>query len=129
MGTEAYIGARLVSCCDAGLKSCADCPHDGCRGKLYDTKQPAIFIRLTGRPLVGATRFEQEVLRCSACQERFTTPLPIGVKPEKYDETCYVSLALALSDSGSQSDYVLTFTGYRLPPSASFILMEVEWSL
>jgi hypothetical protein len=31
-------------------------------GRLYDTKQPAIFIRLTGQPLVGATRYEQEVL-------------------------------------------------------------------
>jgi len=74
-------------------------------------------------------QLRQEILRCSACQERFTTPLPIGVKPEKYDETCYVSLALALSDSRSLSDYVLTFTGYRLPPSASSFLMEVEWSL
>ena len=71
MGAEAYIGARLARCRDAELKSDAGCPHDGCRGKLYDTKQPAIFIRLTGQPLVGATRFEQEVLRYSACQERF----------------------------------------------------------
>jgi len=31
-----------------------------------DTKQPAIFIRLTGQPPVGATRYEQEVLRRSA---------------------------------------------------------------
>src|SRR5688572_33502737 len=32
-------------------------------GKLYDTKHPAIFIRLTGQPLVGATQYKQEVLR------------------------------------------------------------------
>jgi transposase len=49
---------------------------------LYDTKQPTIFIRLTGQPLVGATRYEQEALRCSACQERFTAPLPAGVKQD-----------------------------------------------
>jgi hypothetical protein len=95
MGAEAYRGARAVRCRDEELTHGARCPHDGCRGKLYDTKQPAIFIRLTGQPLVGATRYEQEVLRCSACQERFTAPLPAGVKPEKYDETCDVSLALA----------------------------------
>ena len=100
MGTEAYTGARLVRCHDAELKHGAGCPHDGCKGKLYDTKHPAIFIRLTGQPLVGATRYEQEVLRCSACQERFTAPLPAGVRPEKYDETCDVSLALAKYGAG-----------------------------
>jgi hypothetical protein len=100
MGAEAYTGARLARCRDTELKPGAGCPHDGCRGKLYDTKQPAIFIRLTGQPLVGATRYEQEVLRCSACQERFTAPLPAGVKPEKYDETCDVSLALAKYGAG-----------------------------
>jgi hypothetical protein len=66
MGAEAYTGARVVRCRDAKLTHDARCPHDGCRGKLYDTKQPAIFIRLTGQPLVGATRYEQEVLRRSA---------------------------------------------------------------
>jgi hypothetical protein len=100
MGAEAYTGARVVRCRDTELKPGAGCPHDGCRGKLYDTKQPAILIRLTGQPLVGATRFEQEVLRCSACQGRFTAPLPAGVRPEKYDETCDVSLALAKYGAG-----------------------------
>jgi transposase len=100
MGAEAYTGARVIRCQDAELKPGAGCPQDGCRGKLYDTKQPALFIRLTGQPLVGATRFEQEVLRCSACQERFTAPLPASVRPEKYDETCDVSLALAKYGAG-----------------------------
>src|SRR5215475_1196913 len=37
MGAEAYAGARVVRCLDAELKSGDGCPHDGCRGKLYDT--------------------------------------------------------------------------------------------
>jgi transposase len=56
MGAEAYTGARVVRCRDTELKPGTGCPHDGCRGKLYDTKHPAILIRLTGQPLVGATR-------------------------------------------------------------------------
>jgi hypothetical protein len=40
------------------------------------------------------------VLRCSACQERLTAPLPAGVAPEKYDPTCDVSLALAKYGAG-----------------------------
>jgi hypothetical protein len=66
MGAESYPGACVVRCRDAELKPGAGYPQDGRRGKLYDTKQPAIFIRLTGQPLVGATRYEQEVLRRSA---------------------------------------------------------------
>ena len=100
MGADAYAGARVVGCRDTQLKPGDGCPRDGCRGKVYDTRQPAIFIRLTGQPPVGATRYEQEVLRCSACQERFTAPLPAGVRPEKYDETCDVSLALAKYGAG-----------------------------
>jgi transposase len=38
MGAEAYSGARVVRCRDTELKPGAGCPHDGCRGKLYDTK-------------------------------------------------------------------------------------------
>ena len=45
MGAEAYTGARLTRCRDAELKPGAACPHDGCRGKLYDTKQPAWRIK------------------------------------------------------------------------------------
>jgi len=41
MGAEAYSGARVVRCRDTELKPGAGCPHDGCRGKLYDTKHPA----------------------------------------------------------------------------------------
>jgi hypothetical protein len=40
---------------------------------------PTIFIQHTRQPLVGATRYEQAVLRCSACLERFTAPMPAGV--------------------------------------------------
>ena len=82
-----------------GFRTRLLCLWRGCEGQLQ-RRSTAIFIRLTGQPLVGATRYEQEVLRCSACQERFTAPLPADVKPEKYDETCDVSLALAKYGAG-----------------------------
>lgn len=97
---SAYTGARLVICRHPAFKAGDHCPDPYCRGHLYDVVPPAIFIQLTGQPLVGATRYEQEVLRCSACQERFTAPLPAGVAPQKYDPTCDVSLALAKYGAG-----------------------------
>jgi hypothetical protein len=100
MAASAYTGAWVVVCQHPDFKAGDHCPDPLCRGHLYPVSSPAIFIQLTGQPLVGASRYEQEVLRCSACQERFTAPLPAGVKPEKYDETCDVSLALAKYGAG-----------------------------
>jgi hypothetical protein len=97
---SAYTGARVVICRHPAFKAGDRCPDPYCRGHLYGVEPPAIFIQLTGQPLVGATRYEQEVLRCSACQERLTAPLPAGVAPEKYDPTCDVSLALAKYGAG-----------------------------
>jgi len=48
MGADAYTGARVVRCRDAELKPGAGCPHDGCKGKLYDTKQPDEEGRIVG---------------------------------------------------------------------------------
>jgi transposase len=97
---SAYTGARVVLCRHPHFKTGDPCPDPCCRGHLYGLVEPAVFIRLTGQPLVGATKYEQEVLRCSACQERFTAPLPEEVAPEKYDATCDVSLALAKYGAG-----------------------------
>ena len=93
-GAAAYTGARRVVCADPDLAPGDACPALKCRGHLYDTREPSLFIRLEGRPLITATRFEQQVLRCSACAERFTAPLPEGVPAEKYDPTADVSIAL-----------------------------------
>ncbi|MDQ3732105.1 MAG: IS66 family transposase [Pseudomonadota bacterium] len=45
-------------------------------------------------------RFEQQVLRCSACQHRYTAPLPDGVAPEKYDASADVVIAMAKYAAG-----------------------------
>lgn len=100
MAASAYTGAKVVICQHPTIKAGDHCLDPFCRGHLYPVIPPTIFIQLTGQPLVGATRYEQEVLRCSACQERFTAPLPAGVAPEKYDASCDVSLAIAKYGAG-----------------------------
>jgi transposase len=76
MAASAYTGAKVVICRHPSVKTGDHCPDPLCGGHLYPVSSPAIFIQLTGQPLVGATRYEQEVLRCSACLERFTAPTP-----------------------------------------------------
>jgi transposase len=97
---SAYTGATSVRCLHPQLHPGACCPDPLCGGRLFDTIAPAIFIRLTGQPLVGATRYEQQVLRCSACQQRYTAPLPDGVPAEKYDVTADVAIVMAKYATG-----------------------------
>ena len=43
---SAYTGARVEQCVDPKLKVGSACPDAACTGHLYDTKAPAILIRL-----------------------------------------------------------------------------------
>jgi len=99
-GAAAYTGAHRVVCADPDLAPGDACPARQCRGHLYDTREPSLFIRLKGRPIISATRYEQQVLRCSTCAERFTAPLPEGVPAQKYDPTADVAIALYKYGSG-----------------------------
>jgi transposase len=92
-----YSGAVRVRCTDPQQQAGDRC---ACGGRLYDTQEPAVFLRFTGQPLVGATQYEQPVLRCSACQLRFTAPLPEGVPAEKYDATADIAIVLAKYATG-----------------------------
>lgn len=95
-----YVGAERVACRQVELKAGGTCPGKGCQGKLYRLSEGAVFIRLTGQPLVGATRFDQEVLRCGSCQARYAAPLPAGVAAEKYDVTADAAMVVAKYGAG-----------------------------
>ena len=92
-----YSGAVRIRCADPQRQVGDRCV---CGGRLYDANEPAVFLRFTGQPLVGATRYERTVLRCSSCQQRFTAPLPDGVPAEKYDATADVAIVLAKYAAG-----------------------------
>jgi len=95
-----YFGAKVVVCSNEDLKAGQGCPSSFCKGHLYDTKEPSVFIQLVGQPIVGATRFEQEVLRCSTCQTRYTARLPKEVRPRKYLESADAAIVLAKYSAG-----------------------------
>jgi transposase len=90
-----YIGAKTIYCENKEIAAGQKCPDEQCRGKLYDTKKPQEFIRLEGSPLVMATKYEQEVLKCSCCQSRYVASLPRGVVAEKWSETADAAIAYA----------------------------------
>jgi hypothetical protein len=52
-------------------------------------------MRLDGNALLSAVRYELEKLRCSACGQIFTVPLPAAAGEEKYSARARAVLALA----------------------------------
>jgi transposase len=121
--TKNYTGARVLACQHPQLKVGDRCPHPHCTGHLYDTHQPSRPFRLIGHPLVTAEVYEQQVLRCSACCDRFTAPLPEGVAEQKWDPSADV--ALVLSRYGSAVPFHRTaqlqqMTGVPLSSSTQF---------
>jgi hypothetical protein len=119
---SAYPGARRVDCANA-LRPGDRCPQCFDRGRLYDTNSPSIVIKMMGRPLVEATAFVREVLRCGACLARFHAPLPNGVSAERWDATADVSLAVAKYCAGLpwyRIERLQSYFGVPIPASTQF---------
>lgn len=53
-----------------------------------------MLLQFTGNPLITATNYEREALRCAKCQDRYVAPLPEGVREERYDASCDATIAV-----------------------------------
>ena len=89
-----YTGATVVKCTNEDLNSGDPCPECIGKGRLYDLNEPTALLQFRSEPLINATIYRREVLRCSSCQHRYEAPLPPGVKYETYDPTCDATIAL-----------------------------------
>lgn len=90
-----YRGARKVECRHEQYQAGAKCPDSACPGRLYDTRRPNLFLQFSGQPIIAGTMFEREVLRCSACQERYVASLPEGASENRYEASADVAIVLA----------------------------------
>jgi transposase len=95
---EAYESAQVCVCGHPNLKPGDRCPQCG-RGTLR-RRPPAIEIRITGQPPLGATRLELERLRCDTCGIVLTAPLPSEAEPEKYSPEAVSMVGLLKYGSG-----------------------------
>jgi hypothetical protein len=89
---EAYAGAERVECRHETLAVGQRCPVCG-QGRLYGVP-PGVEIRIDGNALLSAIRYEVEKLRCSACGQVFTAPLPVEAATEKYSPRARAVLAV-----------------------------------
>jgi hypothetical protein len=88
-----YAGAERVECRHEALAVGQRCPVCG-QGRLYGVP-PGIEIRIDGNALLSAIRYELEKLRCSACGQVFTAPLPAEAGTEKYSPRARAVLAVS----------------------------------
>lgn len=98
-GAEAYHGATKVKVQHNSLKSGDRCPQCN-KGKVYDSTQPGLLVRIVGQAALAATVYELEKLRCNLCGEVFTADAPQGVGPQKYDASSGSMIALLKYGSG-----------------------------
>lgn len=73
-----------------GGGSCPDCK----RGKLYELGEPARCLRILGQPMLTATCWDLERLRCSGCGAVHTAPSPPEARGPKFDETAVAMIAI-----------------------------------
>ena len=93
-GQDAYWGAELECIPHHTLKSGERCP-ECLKGKIYEQRNdPAILVRITGRPPLGAKIYHLQRLRCNLCQEVFPAKSPKGVGEQKYDATAASMIAI-----------------------------------
>ena len=104
LGAHAYEGAERVECRHEELAAGQRCPVCG-QGTLYELP-PKSTIRIDGHALLSALRYTLQRLRCSACGEIFTAPLPEEAGHEKYSTRARAVLAV--------SRYYLGLPFYRL---------------
>lgn len=98
-GASAYSGAEKIEIPHEGLKPKDKCP--ACKkGKVYDTKEPNVIVRITGQAPVSAKVYELQRLRCNLCGQIFTAQSPEGLGDEKYDAASGAMIALLKYGSG-----------------------------
>ncbi len=90
----AYSGARTVFCRHEKYQAGEPCDDPLCGGRFYDLNEPVHLLQFTGQPLITATKYERQVLRCAKCQTRQVARLPEGVKDERFDATADATIAL-----------------------------------
>ena len=98
-GAEDYTGAERIFIAHQELQAgdlCPLCPG----GRLYDMRQPALFIRVVAQPIFRGTIYELMRLRCKVCGTVFTARAPAEAGTSKYSEEVPSMLAILRYSNG-----------------------------
>lgn len=93
LGADRYPGAERVHVAHELLRPGQKCP-DCLKGLLRDTKRPSVVLRFCAQPVIKATAYVLEQLRCALCGKTFTASAPAEAGMEKYDGNVAPMLAV-----------------------------------
>jgi hypothetical protein len=99
-GALDYTGAERIFVAHQELQAGDPCPLCPEGGWLYDTRQPAVFIRVIAQPIFRATIYELMRLRCNLCGAVFTARAPAEAGTTKYSEEVPSMLAILRYGNG-----------------------------
>lgn len=125
-GADDHPAAEVRPVPHESLKHGGCCPDCG-RGRVYECKKPAKDIRFEAQPLIKATVYERQRLKCSHCDATFTAAPPEGAGDEKYDESVPAALAVSRFGAGLPAlrlENLLRQFGILLPDSTQWELVR-----
>jgi transposase len=126
LSADAYVGAQRVACHHEELAVGQRCPVCG-QGNLYELP-PGVEIRIDGHALLSAIRYELQKLRCSACGQIFTAPLPQVAGKAKYSPRARAVLGVSRYDLGLpfyRVEGYQAMLGVAMPDSTQWDQIEV----
>ncbi len=85
LGADACTGADRVAVAHEKVRPGMRCP--AClKGLIRDTRRPSVVLRFCAQPMIKATAYVLEQLRCTLCEKTFTAALPPEAGTQKYDD-------------------------------------------
>ena len=85
LAADEYPGAQKVHVPHELLRPGQQCP-DCRKGLIRDTDRPSVLMHFCAQPLIKATAFVVEKLRCTLCGKLFSATPPPDAGGEKYDQ-------------------------------------------
>ncbi len=125
-GVSAYRGAQKIFVPHQTLKPkdpCPECP----KGRVYELKDPAVLLRILGKPPLDATVYELQRLRCNLCGTVFTAEPPKEAGQNVYDESAGTMVALLKYGNGFpfyRLEQLQKSLGIPIPSSTQWDLAE-----
>jgi hypothetical protein len=92
LAADEHPGAERVHIQNENLRPGQKCPECG-KGVIRDTARPSVLLRFCAQPLIKATAFVVEKLRCTLCGKLFSAKAPPEAV-EKYDQNVAPMLAV-----------------------------------
>ena len=93
LGADQYPGAEKIHVAHESLRPGQECPACG-KGLLRDFKRPSVMLRFCAQPMIKATAYALEQLRCALCGKTFTASPPAEAGKEKHDGNVAPMLAV-----------------------------------